>query len=270
MTQQHSGAPTAGQPTPPALSAQGIRACYGELVAVHDASVEVARAEIVALIGPNGAGKTTLLQTIIGAVPARSGRVLLDGVEVTTASSKRRVAAGCALVPEGRRLFLGMTVLDNLYTGARGASRREVRARLELVYEFFPKLRQLRDKHAGTLSGGEQQMCAIGRALMAKPKVMLIDELSLGLAPVAADDLADRLIRLTAESGSVSVVVVDQDTVRCKEMANRMYSMFGGQTAGGGLAAEMELDALSLWGSGPGGLPTPGSSAPSVADGSLP
>lgn len=228
------------------LRVSGLQVSYGGLIAVADASLDVAGGEIVSLVGPNGAGKTTLFKAIIGIVPCRSGALYQRGRDVTGSSPRDRVRGGFALVPEGRRLFLGMTVEDNLRIGgAHAHNRRIIRQRLAQVYHLFPQLWSRRRNLAGELSGGEQQMCAIGRALMAGPSTILVDELSLGLSPAVADSVADRLLELRGQGAAL--VVVDQDLERCREIGDRLYFMYGGRTSGGDTAEAYPMLEMPAW-----------------------
>jgi branched-chain amino acid transport system ATP-binding protein len=193
---------------------------YGSATALDGVSLEVERGEMVALIGPNGAGKTTLLNAICGLLRPAAGQVRLVG----------RVAQ----VPEGRQLFADMTVEDNLRLGAWSVRQRDP----ERVYGLFPRLPELRRRLAGTLSGGEQQMVAVGRALMAQPDLLAVDELSLGLAPQVVDDLADHLVRLNRDSGT-SVLLVEQNARLALELCSRAYVLEAGRVALHGPSAEL-------------------------------
>jgi branched-chain amino acid transport system ATP-binding protein len=207
------------------LEVEGVEAGYGLLQAVRGVSLALAEGETLALVGANGAGKTTLLRTIAGAHPASAGRVALDGRDVTRVPAHRRVAMGIALVPEGRRLFPGMTVEENLRMG--GATRRPGRWNVEAVLEAFPLLAPLRRRRAANLSGGEQQAAAIGRALMSNPTVLLLDEVSLGLAPVAVEAVYESLRTVVAEG--TTAIVVEQDLERALGFADRVVCMLEGR-----------------------------------------
>jgi branched-chain amino acid transport system ATP-binding protein len=207
------------------LDVDSLDACYGLLQAVRGVSLRVDQGQTLALVGANGAGKTTLLCTIAGAHPAASGRVTLDGRDVTRIPAHRRVAMGIALVPEGRRLFPGMTVEENLRMG--GVTRRPGRWNVDSVLAAFPLLAPLRRRRAGNLSGGEQQAAAIGRALMSNPSVLLLDEVSLGLAPVAVEAVYESLRTVVAEG--TTAVVVEQDLERALGFADRVVCMLEGR-----------------------------------------
>jgi branched-chain amino acid transport system ATP-binding protein len=202
------------------LRVEGLMSGYGQVQVLWGVSFEVRTREIVCLIGSNGAGKTTLLRTISGIVPAWSGQVDFHGENLARIPAHDVVTRGIAHVPEGRRLFRTMSVRDNLLMGAyRSKDRASQRADLDRVYALFPILAERRTQAAGTLSGGEQQMCAIGRGLMSKPKLLLIDELSLGLAPRVVDTLATTMAQIR-ELG-ISVLLVEQDVTVAFELADR-------------------------------------------------
>jgi branched-chain amino acid transport system ATP-binding protein len=202
---------------------------YGTLDVVRDVDLAVEDREWVALLGAVGAGKSALMGAIAGSLPVRRGRIELDGADITGLPAHERVARGIALVPEGRRLFTGMTVEENLLTGARRAHRSEVKDRLERVYDLFPVMAERRRQQAGTLSGGEQQMCAIGRALASGPALLMIDELSLGLAPIVLERLLEALVRIRADG--TALLVVDQDLGMSLPFADRGYLMRNGVIA---------------------------------------
>jgi branched-chain amino acid transport system ATP-binding protein len=205
------------------LSVQGICAGYGIVPVLHDVDLSVNAGEIVCLIGSNGAGKTTLLRTISGVVPATAGSISLAGASLTGASPKAIVRSGIVHVPEGRRLFAGMSVRENLLMGAylRGARSAPVARDLDYVLATFPRLAERISQDASTLSGGEQQMCAIGRGLMAAPKLLMIDELSLGLAPKVVDELVAKLKEINA--GGTSILIVEQDVATALSVAHRGF-----------------------------------------------
>jgi branched-chain amino acid transport system ATP-binding protein len=207
------------------LAVESVDAGYGLLQAVRGVSLTLDAGETVALAGANGAGKTTLLRTIAGAHRAASGRVTLDGTDVTRVPANKRVAMGIALVPEGRRLFPGMTVEENLRMGA--ATRRPGRWNVDSVLEAFPLLGPLRRRRAGNLSGGEQQATAIGRALMSNPVVLLLDEVSLGLSPIAVEAVYDSLRTVVSEG--TTALLVEQDLDRALGFANRVVCMLEGR-----------------------------------------
>jgi branched-chain amino acid transport system ATP-binding protein len=202
------------------LRVEGLMSGYGQVQVLWGVSFEVRTREIVCLIGSNGAGKTTLLRTISGIVPAWSGQVDFHGENLARIPAHDVVTRGIAHVPEGRRLFRTMSVRDNLLMGAyRSKDRATQRADLDRVYALFPILAERRTQAAGTLSGGEQQMCAIGRGLMSEPKLLLIDELSLGLAPRVVDTLAKTMAQIR-ELG-ISVLLVEQDVTVAFDLADR-------------------------------------------------
>ena len=226
----------------PLLRLQGVQAGYGDLTAVRDVSLEVAAGEIVALIGSNGAGKTTTLRAICGLTPLREGRVELDGVCIGGRRPSEIVAAGIAHVPEGRQLFPTMTVLENLELGARTPdSRRRRGESLAHVMALFPRLGERRGQLAGTLSGGEQQMTAIGRALMACPRLLLLDEPSLGLAPVVVASIFDNLRAINARG--VTILLVEQNVLRALRVSHRAYVLENGAIVLSGPSPRLVADA---------------------------
>jgi len=205
------------------LDVVDLHSGYGETQIVFGANLEVREGEIVALIGPNGAGKTTFLKTIAGMISLTRGKVRVDSREIGGMAAHQVVREGLCYVPEGRRLFAGMTVLENLLVGAfsRNASRVEIDADLEGVYTYFPILKERRKQLAGKLSGGEQQMCALGRALMSRPRLMMVDEFSLGLAPMVVENLLGIINEIRAKG--VSLLVVEQDVELILEISDRAY-----------------------------------------------
>jgi branched-chain amino acid transport system ATP-binding protein len=210
-----------------ALRVDGLTAGYGRLVIVRDASIRADSGTIAALIGGNGAGKTTLMAAIAGVIPTMQGSVSLAGQALDGLATDRRVASGLALVPEGRMVFGSLTIEDNLRVAAYAPRvRPRRRASLERVFALFPRLAERRRQRAGTLSGGEQQMLAIGRALMAGPSVLLLDEPTLGLAPAMATAVFDCIAALRAEG--LSIVMAEQDVNRALALADRAYLITNG------------------------------------------
>jgi branched-chain amino acid transport system ATP-binding protein len=209
------------------LRLDGVEAGYGDLVAVRAVSLEVRAGEIVALIGANGAGKTTALRAIAGLLPLRRGQVELDGRRISGLGPAAVVAAGIAHVPEGRQLFPTMTVLENLELGARTAEGRARRAEtLARVFALFPRLSERTRQLAGTLSGGEQQMVAIGRALMARPRLLMLDEPSLGLAPVVVGSIFANLAAVNRDG--LTILLVEQNVLRALRVSRRAYVLENG------------------------------------------
>jgi branched-chain amino acid transport system ATP-binding protein len=220
------------------LTVTDISAGYGSFQALFGVSLEVAAGEAVAVIGPNGAGKTTLMRVISGLLPAKAGSVALEGRALTQLPAHRIVAAGIAHVPENRRLFARLTVEENLRMGAFiPAARRHFAERLGWVYDRFPRLRERRHQPAGTMSGGEQQMCAIGRALMSRPKLLLMDEPSAGLAPLVVEQVFD-LVRRIREEG-FTVLIVEQNVRQVLDIVDRAYLLESGRIRLSGAAAEL-------------------------------
>jgi branched-chain amino acid transport system ATP-binding protein len=213
------------------LEVADLHAGHGLLQAVRGVSLRVDAGETVALVGANGAGKTTLLRTIAGAHPASQGRVVFDGADITAMPAHRRVAQGLVLVPEGRRLFAEMTVEENLRVAGRRA--RAGTWTIEAVLDTFPMLKALRRQRASQLSGGQQQAAAIGRALMTNPRVLMIDEASLGLAPIAVDAVYESVATLI--KGGSTVLLVEQDLQRAMSVAGRVLCLLEGRVV---LAAE--------------------------------
>ena len=221
------------------LSVAALDCRYGLLQAVRGVTFEVAQGETLALIGANGAGKSTLLRAVAGVHRPHGGRVTFDGVDVTGLPAHRRVALGIALVPEGRRLFPGLTVEENLRVAA---TRRRGRWNVDSVLEVFPMLQARRRSLAVNLSGGEQQAVAIGRALMANPRLLLLDEVSLGLAPVVVDAVYRSLQDVIGEGATV--VLVEQDLTRALEVAGRVVCMLEGRVVLEGPAKSLDRDRV--------------------------
>jgi branched-chain amino acid transport system ATP-binding protein len=222
------------------LEVSGIRAGYGRVPVLHDVGLTVGEAETVALLGPNGAGKTTLLRVIAGELRPWAGSVRIGGTEVTGLSPERVAGAGLALVPEGRRLFAGLTVEENLLLGAYHRRRADLNPDLERAFSLFPRLSQRKGQVAGRLSGGEQQMCAIARALMGRPRLLMIDELSLGLAPAVVDDLLALVPELA--SAGTAVLLVEQDVEAALSVAARGYVLELGTVVSEGPSGQLLAD----------------------------
>ncbi len=227
----------------PLLEVRDLAASYGRVPAVRGVSLSVGRGRIATVIGPNGAGKTTLLAAIAGLLRCAGGAVLLDGEDVTGAPVEENVARGVALVPETRELFAGMSVADNLALGAfalPGRGRRDRAALLEEVFGIFPRLRERRAQEAGTLSGGERQMLALGRALMSRPRLLLLDEPSLGLAPIIVREILEVVVELRRRG--VSILLVEQNARAALQVADDGYVLETGEVALAGPASALAAD----------------------------
>lgn len=223
------------------LKVSGLRAAYGPIEALQGVDVDVDAGEIVALIGANGAGKSTLLMTICGAPRARSGRIEFDGRDITRLPTFEIVRLGIAQVPEGRRVFPHMTVLENLQIGATPAEDSYFDEDLDRVFAMFPILEERRHQSGGTLSGGEQQVLAIARALMSRPRLLLLDEPSLGLAPLVMKRIFE-IIKEINESQEVTIFLVEQNAYHALRLADRGYVMANGRIVLKGTGAELLAD----------------------------
>jgi branched-chain amino acid transport system ATP-binding protein len=226
------------------LRVENLRAAYDEIEVLHGVNLAVEKGQIVALLGANGAGKSTTIKTIMGLVKPSAGRILLDGRDLTGQPAHLAARAGIALVPEGRRIFKKMTVEENLLVGGVVRSRAEVREALADVYGLFPRLSERRGQVGGTLSGGEQQMLAIGRALMSRPDFLLMDEPSLGLAPLVVESVHQAIDRIRREMG-IGGILVEQNVAVALTVASRAYVLMRGSVVLEGdpktLAASPEL-----------------------------
>jgi branched-chain amino acid transport system ATP-binding protein len=226
------------------LELKGLCAGYGEIQVLWGIDLDVRRGEITALIGSNGAGKTTLMRALSGLIPTTAGYYFSEGKDLTGGDAAAILARGIVHVPEGRRLFGAMSVEENLLMGAyaRRASRADVRRDIDRVYATFPKLRERRGQAAATLSGGEQQMCAIGRGLMSAPLLLMIDELSLGLSPLLVEQLVAALRALNAEG--TSILLVEQDVTTALDLCHRAFVMDMGRIVRAGSGPELLADPI--------------------------
>jgi branched-chain amino acid transport system ATP-binding protein len=220
------------------LTLRNIDAGYGTFQALFGVSLEVNAGEAIGVIGPNGAGKTTLMRVISGLIRPTRGQISMEGVDLLATAAHRILRLGIAHVPENRRLFARMTVEDNLRMGAYiPAARVKFRQRLDFVYELFPRLRERRAQFAGTMSGGEQQMCAIGRALMSEPRMLLLDEPSAGLAPVVVQQVFGLVERIRASG--LTVLIVEQNVRQVLRVVDRAYLLEAGTIRATGTSAEL-------------------------------
>jgi len=225
------------------LALESVNAGYGSFAALFDVSLDVAHGEAVGVVGPNGAGKTTLMRVISGLLPPQSGRIVLEGESLAGAPAYRVVAAGIAHVPENRRLFPRLTIEENLRMGAYlPAARQAFAERAAWVYELFPRLKERRRQMAGTLSGGEQQMVAIGRALMSKPKLLLMDEPSAGLAPLVVEQVFELVKRIRAEG--FTVLIVEQNVRQVLAVVDRAYLLETGRIKLAGTSAALKQNPV--------------------------
>ena len=223
------------------LEVQDLNVYYGVIQALKNVSFEVEQGDIIALIGANGAGNTTTLHTISGLIRAKSGKIILDGTDITHVPAHRLVSMGMAQVPEGRRVFSQLTVYQNLCMGAfTRKDKAETEATLEIVYERFPRLKERKNQMAGTLSGGEQQMLAMGRALMSHPKLVLLDEPSMGLSPIYVNEIFS-IIQKIHEDGT-TVLLVEQNAKKALSIANKAYVLETGSITVRGDAKELMND----------------------------
>jgi branched-chain amino acid transport system ATP-binding protein len=220
------------------LELEAVDAFYGRIQALRGVTIKVDKGEVVALIGSNGAGKTTTLRTISGLMHPQSGTVMFDGQDISRTRPSRIVELGISQSPEGRRLFPRMSVVDNLFMGAYSRNDRQgITSDMERVYRLFPRLLERRSQIAGTLSGGEQQMLAMGRALMARPKVLMLDEPSLGLAPILQETIFSIVREINAQG--TTVMLVEQNANKALEVANRAYVLESGVIVQTGTGREL-------------------------------
>ena len=223
------------------LEVRGLRAGYGQVEVLHGVSLEVEQGEIIALLGSNGAGKSTLNNNISGIYRPFAGTIVFDGADITGASPERVVELGLVQVPEGRRIFPNMTLRENLELGSYRRGRQRRAQNLERVTKVFPRLGERLGQLAGTMSGGEQQMLAIGRAVMAEPRLLILDEPSLGLSPILVEEVFGLIRQLHGEG--LSILLVEQNVVQSLAIAHRAYVMENGRVILAGAAADLMNDA---------------------------
>ena len=222
------------------LEVKGLNVYYGLIHALRDVSFEVNEGEVIALIGANGAGKTTTLHTVTGLLPSKGGSVVFEGKDITKRPGHEIVRLGMSHVPEGRRVFAGLTVFENLKMGAYTRPKGEVETSLASVYKRFPRLEERKSQAAGTLSGGEQQMLAMGRALMSRPKILLLDEPSMGLSPLFVKEIFG-IIEEVSKAGT-TVLLVEQNAKKALSIADRGYVLETGRIVKTGLATDLLND----------------------------
>ncbi len=222
------------------LDIETLEAGYGDVQVLWGVDLAVTAGSITCIVGSNGAGKTTFLRTLSGLVKTKAGSVRFDGADLTGAAPDAVLKAGIAHVPEGRRLFKGLTVEDNLKLGAYLRRDDEIDSDLERIYQIFPILKERRRQDATTMSGGEQQMCAIGRGIMSRPRLLLIDELSLGLAPKAVDRLSEALREVNA--AGITILLVEQDVMTAFDLASEAYVIDMGRVVKHGMTADLADD----------------------------
>ena len=219
------------------LSIENLRAGYGAVEVLRGVDIRISHGELIALLGSNGAGKTTLNAVMSGLLPPRSGRVIFDGEDLTGVHYRRIVQAGLIQVPEGRKVFPNLTVLENLELGAFTRARQRLSENIDRVFETFPRLQERMAQLAGTMSGGEQQMLAIGRGLMAEPKLLILDEPSLGLSPLLVEDLFTLIAKLRTDG--LAILLVEQNVGQSLDIAARAYVMENGTIRFSGTATEL-------------------------------
>ena len=219
------------------LSIENLRAGYGAVEVLRGVDIRISHGELIALLGSNGAGKTTLNAVMSGLLPPRSGRVIFDGEDLTGVHYRRIVQAGLIQVPEGRKVFPNLTVLENLELGAFTRARQRLSENIDRVFETFPRLQERMAQLAGTMSGGEQQMLAIGRGLMAEPKLLILDEPSLGLSPLLVEDLFTLIAKLRTDG--LAILLVEQNVGQSLDIADRAYVMENGTIRFSGTATEL-------------------------------
>jgi len=222
------------------LTISDLSCHYGKIIALSQVTLSIKKGEVVSLIGANGAGKTTLLRTISGLNTASTGRIEFDGKDITNVSPDKRVIHGIAQVPEGRGLFSVLSVEDNILLGAYTRKDTEIKNDLEGIYRRFPILKEKKDQYAGTLSGGQQQMVAVGRALMSRPKLLLLDEPSMGLAPIIVEDIFSAILELRDQG--VTIFIVEQNAFLALEHSDRAYVLENGRVVAEGDSQQLLHD----------------------------
>lgn len=223
------------------LEIKDLEVYYGVIQAIKGVSFEVNEGEVIALIGANGAGKTTILHTVTGLIPSKAGKVIFEGQDITKLPGHKIVTKGIAHVPEGRRVFAQLSVYENLKLGAyTRKDKTEIEESLEMIYKRFPRLKERRGQLAGTLSGGEQQMLAMGRALMSKPRIILMDEPSMGLSPIFVNEIFDIIQEVSA--AGTTVLLVEQNAKKALSIADRAYVLETGNITLSGDARELMND----------------------------
>jgi branched-chain amino acid transport system ATP-binding protein len=227
------------------MSIANLKVAYGSIRALHGISLDVREGEILSIIGANGAGKSSLLKTITGLIRTESGDIQYQGRSITREKPERLVKMGIALVPEGRRIFPDLTVRENLEVGAYTVSRRQRQEFLSLVLQTFPRLKERLAQPAGTLSGGEQQMLAVGRALMSNPRLLLLDEPSMGLSPIITQEIFSLIKKINSEKG-ISIILVEQNAHLALEHSHRAYVLETGRVTMGGPSSQIKSDTAVI------------------------
>ncbi|MCP4768378.1 MAG: ABC transporter ATP-binding protein [Gammaproteobacteria bacterium] len=231
------------------LKVSGLTAGYGDIIAVRDFSFSIDKGTTLALLGANGAGKSTTIMSLMGLVERKSGRIVMDGEDISTLNIEARISRGLAIVPEGRRVFADLSVHENLMTGGHIVSKEIMQMGIDTVYGYFPRLGERSRQAAGSLSGGEQQMLAIGRALISRPRILMIDELSLGLMPSIVDECY--AVLETLKKDNIAILLVEQNTERALSVADQICVLEAGNLTWSGSAAaarENETLATSMMG----------------------